>query len=338
MNTYFVEYIWTGGNGEFRSKCKILTVPENTYPETITEDLLSLEWNYDGSSTGQATTEHSQCKLTPVRVYIDTSDTSHLYVLCATPERDKLTSYADSLSSLEIWVGFEQEFFIWDLATRRALGVCEGIPEQGPYYCGVEAVPGYNANTSKLRNLTERIAKRCTELGVELTGYNLEVAPGQTEIQVMSRSGLKACDDLMMMRFLAHRVLMEEHCAPVFNPKPLGSQWNGTGLHTNISTVATRTIGGIDAIYYYMDKLKAMHEAHIAVYGEGNAERLTGVHETSSMSEFTWSIGGRHTSVRIPLEVATAGRGYFEDRRPAGNANPYCVLARMVATFNGRSF
>ena len=321
--TYSLEYIWLGGSNEFRSKVRIMDeLPD--FPPV---------WNYDGSSTGQATTETSQCTLIPVRTYTDRKNPTYIYVLCDTPERRQMTSIQDTL---DMWVGFEQEFFIWDLVMDRSIGSYGNMPPQGPYYCGVEAIAGYDYcrkhTVADLLRLTELIARRCCDIGCELTGYNLEVAPGQTEIQVMSRSALKACDDLMMMRFMAHRVLIAERCKPVWDPKPLGPEWNGTGLHTNISTGATRCEGGIRAIHEYMDLLSQKHAEHLTVYGSGNETRLTGRHETSSMNIFTWSVGGRHTSVRIPSEVSLAGCGYFEDRRPAGNANPYLIAERILRT------
>ena len=43
------EYIWIGGNGEIRSKTRV--IPGFYHPNDI--DFFP-EWNYDGSSTGQA--------------------------------------------------------------------------------------------------------------------------------------------------------------------------------------------------------------------------------------------------------------------------------------------
>jgi glutamine synthetase len=39
------------------------------------------------------------------------------------------------------------------------------------------------------------------------------------------------------------------------------------------------------------------------MYGEGNEARLTGRHETSCMTKFTWGVGNRGASVRIPTET-----------------------------------
>ena len=79
-------------------------------------------------------------------------------------------------------------------------------------------------------------------------------------------------------------------------------------------------------------KLKANHTEHMAVYGNFNEERMTGLHETSSMYECTWGVSDRGRSIRIPRHVANQGYGYLEDRRPAANMDPYLVTERIMRT------
>lgn len=80
-------------------------------------------------------------------------------------------------------------------------------------------------------------------------------------------------------------------------------------------------------------KLGAKHKLHLSVYGEGNEKRLTGHHETSSMHKFSYGIGNRACSVRIPTSTgADNGKGYIEDRRPASNMDPYIVTAMIADT------
>ena len=62
----------------------------------------------------------------------------------------------------------------------------------------------------------------------------------------------------------------------------------------------------------------------------GNELRLTGKHETCSIDEFKIGVRDRGCSVRIPLSVYNDKCGYFEDRRPASNANPYEVTAFIM--------
>ena len=56
-----------------------------------------------------------------------------------------------------------------------------------------------------------------------------------------------------------------------------------------------------------IEKLGKEHLRHISLYdpegGEDNKRRLTGLHETSSIEQFSWGVGNRGASVRIPKQV-----------------------------------
>ena len=56
---------------------------------------------------------------------------------------------------------------------------------------------------------------------------------------------------------------------------------------------------------------------------------MTGKHETADINTFKSGVADRGSSIRVPLGVSLAGKGYLEDRRPSANVNPY-VVARMV--------
>ncbi len=72
------------------------------------------------------------------------------------------------------------------------------------------------------------------------------------------------------------------------------------------------------------------------LYGD-NSQRLTGKHETSSKDEFSFGIGNRAASVRIPTSTAASKKGYIEDRRPASDIDPYVVSALIAdSTLNER--
>ena len=81
-----------------------------------------------------------------------------------------------------------------------------------------------------------------------------------------------------------------------------------------------------------MDKLKNKHQEHMMVYGVDNELRLSGTHETSDINTFSYSVGGRGSSIRIGNETMKNGYGYFEDRRPASNMNPYLVCSLILKT------
>ena len=68
------------------------------------------------------------------------------------------------------------------------------------------------------------------------------------------------------------------------------------------------------------------------IYGLDNQKRLTGIHETAPFDKFSFGIGTRNTSIRIPTQTAKDNCGYFEDRRPASNMDPYLVTSNIYKT------
>lgn len=85
-----------------------------------------------------------------------------------------------------------------------------------------------------------------------------------------------------------------------------------------------------------IEKLSKKHQEHLHVYdphgGEDNVRRLTGLHETSSVYDFSAGVANRGASIRIPRQVGKDGKGYFEDRRPAANCDPYTVTKAIAQT------
>lgn len=72
-----------------------------------------------------------------------------------------------------------------------------------------------------------------------------------------------------------------------------------------------------------------MYDAH---EGKDNTRRLTGLYETSSIDDFSAGVANRGASIRIPRQVGQEKRGYFEDRRPAANCDPYLVTKAIACT------
>ncbi|MEM6831522.1 MAG: glutamine synthetase, partial [Bacteroidota bacterium] len=74
-------------------------------------------------------------------------------------------------------------------------------------------------------------------------------------------------------------------------------------------------------------------DEHIAVYGAYNNQRLTGLHETQSIDQFSYGVSDRGASIRIPIATVENGwKGWLEDRRPASNGDPYKIAARIIET------
>jgi len=114
----FAEYLWIDGDRptqQIRSKARVVSVPNNPEPSDFSG------WSFDGSSTGQASGDFSDCLLEPVRVYNDPFRGEGNYlVLCEVNDADgkpqqsnQRAHLRDILSEVGIsedpWLGFEQE-------------------------------------------------------------------------------------------------------------------------------------------------------------------------------------------------------------------------------------
>jgi len=331
MANYKLEYIWLDGykpEANLRSKTKVLT------KDSFNGDLSELpNWSFDGSSTEQAEGHSSDCILKPVAIYPDSGRKNGFLVMCEVLNPDGTPHPSNMRAQLpeesDYWFGYEQEYTF--ILNGRPLGFpTNGYPApQGMYYCSV----GHGNVTG--RDIVEEHLDICLDAGISITGINAEVMLGQWEFQCFGKGAKKAADDLLVSRYLLHRVSEKYGVDIEFAPKPMKGDWNGSGMHTNFSTPDMREKGGEDLFKSICEAFGKFHKEHILVYGSENDQRLTGLHETQHIDTFSYGVSDRGSSIRIPISAIEDGwKGYMEDRRPASNADPYRVAARIVETLN----
>ena len=121
-----------------------------------------------------------------------------------------------------------------------------------------------------------------------------------------------------------------------------------TTASTTTSTIL-KTPNTVREFFLYVNTLfqiDFLEEGHTFefndIFGAGNTERCHGELETSNWREFSWGIGTRDTSIRIPLDSLKKNINdnrnpqgmYFEDRRPASNVEPFTILKYWYENVN----
>jgi glutamine synthetase len=329
---YKLEYIWLDGKQpipELRGKTQLKTFEKA--PSLADIPL----WGFDGSSTMQAEGKKSDCVLKPVALYPDGARKDAYLVLCEVMHPDGTPNSTNMRATIEndpdLWVGFEQEYFLYK--DGRPLGFPkDGFPPpQGPFYCGV----GYKYVGNIARQIVEEHLELCLTAGINHEGINAEVAKGQWEFQIFGKGSAKAADDLWVARYLMYRLCEKYEVDFELHCKPIKGDWNGSGMHTNFSTKHIREVGGKAYTEALMAAFEKYIPEHIAVYGPDNHLRLTGLHETQAIDKFSYGLSDRGASVRLPVNFVRDGyKGYFEDRRPNSEADPYQIVSRILKTIN----
>lgn len=331
MSVYKAEYIWMdGAEPTQKLRCKTKIIKKGKEPPI---------WGFDGSSTNQAEGHASDRVLKPVFQCPDPiRGGDDILVLCevfnidmtphATNTRAKLRAVAEKYKDHDIWFGIEQEYTFFQ--GIKPLGWPDnGFPApQFGYYCGVGADEVFG------RDIVEEHMQACLDAGLLFEGINAEVMPAQWEFQIGAADPLTVSDHLWVGRWLLYRIAENYGVSATLAPKPVKGDWNGAGAHTNFSTKKMR-----ETIVACEDAAKALGEEadlHIANYGAGIEDRLTGKHETCSYKQYKYGVSDRGASVRIPWQVAVEGKGYIEDRRPCANVDPYVVTRLITNTVCSR--
>jgi glutamine synthetase len=334
MTKYKLEYIWLDGYKPTANlRGKTLVKEFDAFP---TLDQLPF-WGFDGSSTMQAEGHNSDCVLKPVALYPDPARKNGVLVLCEVMMPDKVTPHpsndrANIIDDEDAWFGFEQEYFLYE--DGRPIGFPQqGFPApQGPYYTGV----GFKNIGSIARKIVEEHLDLCLDAGINHEGINAEVAKGQWEFQIFGKGSRTAADQMWVARYLLLRLCEQYGIDIEFHCKPLGdTDWNGSGMHCNFSTEFMREVGGKSYFEALMARFGENLQAHIDVYGPDNHLRLTGKHETAPLNVFTYGVGDRGASIRVPHSfVQNDYKGYLEDRRPNSQACPYQIVSQVLKTIS----
>lgn len=326
-----LEYIWLDGYKPTQTMRSKTLVVDNFSGKLEDAPM----WSFDGSSTEQAEGNSSDCLLKPCFVCVDPTRKNGYLVMTEVLNPDGTPHVSNGRATIDdddedFWFGFEQEYTLWDLDHHTPLGFpAKGYypPPQGPFYCSVGAE--YNVG----RDLVEEHLDACIEAGLNIEGINAEVMKGQWEYQIFAKGAKEAGDQTWIARYICEKIGEKYGVRINLFPKPVEGDWNGSGMHANFSDGKMREVGGEELFKKICEEFGKYIPEHIDVYGSGNEKRLTGLHETQSIDKFSYGVSDRGASIRIPIGTIEGGwKGRLEDRRPASNADPYKVAARIIKT------
>jgi glutamine synthetase len=177
----------------------------------------------------------------------------------------------------------------------------------------------------------------CEAQGLPAKTLISEYAPGQMEIVLRHRADvLKACDEGIMLKRMIKATAEKHGMAATFMAKPY-AQWTGSGMHIHVSLgdekgnnlfaaddpmqneLLLHSIGGLKA---------AMAESMLIFAPNANSYRRFRRNSYAPVSA-SWGINNRTVSIRIPAGAASAC--HIEHRPSGADANPYLVMAAILA-------
>lgn len=237
----------------------------------------------------------------------------------------------------EPWFGIEQEYCVIDDADKPV----SYDPHKYDYktlavYSTIG--PRHDVNVGVERELSSRHLLACLYAGVTIGGRDREDGPSQWEFQIGPCEGVTIGDHLYVARYILYRLAELYGLRVTFSPIPVPGEAFTSAGHLNFSTSRMRQKGGIEFIRHAIDILSKSSEEPLLGYYDPTKELANSIRLQDTISqyhprlnEFVFDAANKKlTSVRIPQFVQDNGYGYFEDRRPSSELDPYSAADGLV--------
>ncbi|GFR40848.1 hypothetical protein Agub_g1497 [Astrephomene gubernaculifera] len=168
----------------------------------------------------------------------------------------------------------------------------------------------------------------CLYAGIKVTGADVHSLDGLHSYKIGPSPGVDLGDDLWTSRYLLQRVAEDHGTAVSWRPDALPHE-RPLGCHFKYSSATTRQAPhGLGAIEQQLVRLQAAHLQHQVAYNDGRLERLA----VPNASVFTHAVGSAQASIVVPSLTVLQQGGYYTDRRPPSDADPYKVTLLLAAT------
>ena len=261
----------------------------------------------------------------------------------------KSTGIADT----SFW-GPELEFFIFNsiaFDTNSHMSFYEIDSNEGIWNSGQNGGPnlGYRPRhkegyfpvppTDQLHDIRTKIALKMIEGGIDIEKHHHEVATGgQAEFGMRFDTLLRQADKVMLYKYIAKNVAVQNGYTVTFMPKPL-FQDNGSGMHVHQSLWKGDTNKFFDAkgygmisqlCKYYIGGLLYHSPSLLALCAPTTNSYRRLVPGYEAPINLVYSQRNRSASIRIPLYSRSPKSKRIEYRCPDASCNPYLAFPAML--------
>jgi glutamine synthetase len=261
----------------------------------------------------------------------------------------KSTGIADT----SFW-GPELEFFIFNsiaFETTSHSSFYEIDSQEGIWNSGDNSEPnlGYRPRhkegyfpcppTDQMHDIRTEMTLKMVAAGIDIEKHHHEVATGgQVEFGMRFNTLLKQADSVMMYKYVAKNVAIQNGFTVTFMPKPL-FQDNGSGMHVHQSLWKGDTnkfydakgYGGISQMCkYYIGGLIAHSPSLLALCAPTTNSYRRLVPGYEAPINLVYSQRNRSASIRIPLYSKSTKAKRIEYRCPDASCNPYLAFPAML--------
>ena len=233
-------------------------------------------------------------------------------------------------------IAFELEFFLLDEVAdangrpQAPLSPLTGLRDESTQVYGVDEVNGFAQLFADVEH-----AAIAQNLPASVT--TAEFAPGQYEINLRHvDSPLLAADHCALLRHMVKGVARRRGMRATFMPKPF-ADCSGSGMHVHMSLLDEDgrnvfddgSVDGGEMLKHAIGGMLATMGDAMAVFSPGiNGYRRFGPRRYVPVTK-SWGIDNRSVALRIPAGSSASRR--FEHRVAGADANPYLVLAVLLA-------
>jgi len=233
-------------------------------------------------------------------------------------------------------IAFELEFFLLDEVADASgrpqppISPLTGLRDESTQVYGVEEVTGFS-------DLFSEIEAAATLQNIPASVTTAEFAPGQYEINLKHVDApLAAADHCALLRHMVKAVARRRGLRATFMPKPF-PECSGNGMHVHMSLLDgdghnifdDGSVEGSALLKHAIGGLLATMPDAMAVFAPSiNGYRRFAPRLYVPVTK-SWGIDNRSVALRIPAGAPASRR--FEHRVAGADANPYLVLAALLA-------